>query len=163
MPEFNYTELDFTNIGTMDKVFTGFYRMWVSTCREIVANVVDDYTVTQNIDELEQLTRLHCGRAVLNNNMILFSDVFVRIQEPEGFDPATSNIEVVFIYKYTSWLYINASLSIHIDRPNRMINADSLVSLKENQDNEWVTIVDEYWHDMLTFQKVKEMIHGCLI
>ena len=61
MPEYNYTELDFTNISTMDKVFTGFYRLWVSTCREIVANVVDDYTVTQDIGELEQLTRLHCA------------------------------------------------------------------------------------------------------
>lgn len=152
-----------TNISAQNKLFTEFYKSWVSTCREVVANIVDDYTITQDIPELEQLTRLHCGRAVLNNNMVLFNDVFIRINEPDVFDPATSDIEVVFIYKYTAELFINVSLSVHIDRPNRLINADSLISLKENQDNEWVTIVDEYWQDMLTFQKVKEMIHGCLI
>lgn len=152
-----------TNISAQSKLLTQFYKQWVSTCREVVANVVDDYTVTQDIGELEQLTRLHCGRAVLNNNMILFNDVFIRIQEPEVFDPATSDIEVVFIYKYTPKLFINVSTSIHIDRPSRTIQADSLIALKENQDNEWVTIVDEYWQDMLTFQKVKEIIHGCLI
>lgn len=152
-----------TNISAQNKLFTEFYKSWVSICREVVANIVDDYTITQDIPELEQLTRLHCGRAVLNNNMVLFNDVFIRINEPDMFDPATSDIEVVFIYKYTAELFINISLSVHIDRPNRLINADSLISLKENQDNEWVTIVDEYWQDMLTFQKVKEMIHGCLI
>ena len=152
-----------TNISAQSKLLTQFYKQWVSTCREVVANVVDDYTITQNTDELEQLTRLHCGRAVLNNDMILFDDVFIKLDEPDGFDPATSDIEVVFIYKYRPEIFINVSTSIHIDRPNRMIQADSLVTLKEKQDNEWVAIADEYWHDMLTFQKVKEMIHGCLI
>ena len=152
-----------TNISAQNKLMTDFYKEWVNTCREVVANIVDDYTITQDINELEQLVRLHCGRAVLNHDMILFDDVFISIQEPTGFDPATSDITTVFIYKYRPELYINISLSIHIDRPNRLINADSLVSLKEKQDNEWVTIVDEYWNDMLTFQKVKEIIHGCLL
>lgn len=152
-----------TNISAMNKLLTDFYRSWVNACREVVANVVDDYTITQDINELEQLIRLHCGRAVLNHGMILFDDVFVLVQEPDGFDPATSDITTVLIYKYRPELYINVSLSIHIDRPNRMIHADSLVTLKEKQDNEWEAIADNYYQDMLTFQKVKEMIHGCLI
>lgn len=152
-----------TNISAQSELIANFYKEWVNVYCEIVANIVDDYSLTQDTTELEQLVKLHCSRAVLNNGMVLFDDVFIVVPNANDNNLAVSDIEVIFIYKYRPELFINISNSIHIDRPNRKVYADSLVTLKEKCNDSWEAIDDNYYHEILTFQKIKETIHGCLI
>ena len=152
-----------TNISAQMKLLTEFYKQWLYIYPAFVANIVDDYVVTNKEDELEQLIRLHCGRACLYKNMILFDDIYVKVTEENTFDPPQSHITVVFIYKYDPELYVNVMLNAQINRPQRLIHTDGLISMKEKQEDNWEAIAEEYFQSSFSFAQIKEVMKGCLL
>lgn len=152
-----------TNISAQVKLLTEFYKQWLYTYPAFVANIVDDYVVTNKEDELEQLIRLHCGRACLYKNMVLFDDVYVKVTEENTFDPPQSHITMVFIYKYRPKLYINVTMNIQIDRPQRLIHTDGLITMKQRHEDEWEGYAEEYFQGSFSFAQIKDVMKGCLI
>lgn len=127
---------------------------------KITQLILDNFLIFSEQSELELLIRNDVSRYCMANSLIIPTKVFVLPDQSKEFDPVISNHEVVLVYRIKDNFSVTIQLNLQINRFDKTIYIDRLISGKENLKNEWQTILEDYKLSAVNFNKIK-MLRNC--
>lgn len=145
-------------------VYKEFYIKSTLALPKIVCNVIDDAIIAGNSAEFEKLITRRIQVLSLQEDLILFDDIYARIDEPEGFDPMHTELSICLIYKYGKTKWITTRLNIVINRVDKLVSAYALIELRiQKMSGEWESLLENYWTMTDSFERIKDRMKGSLL
>ena len=118
--------------------------------------ILDNFLFFNEPVELEVLINNDISRYSLTNNFMLPTNVFAIPDQTKEFDPIVSDYEAILIYEIFKDFSISAQIKIQVDRQERFVYIEQLLTGKINN-GDWKPFIDDYKTLALSFMQIKNI------